>query len=411
MSLNLKIISLSGAALKGFSKTASQVSESVTLSITALVKKLISEGKDVLSYSAGEPDFPTPQYIKDAAYKAIQENFTRYTPNKGIPDLLEAIIHKFKTDNGLDYTAANLLVSNGAKQSIFNLVMAACNPGDEIVFQAPYWLSYPEMAKIAGAVPVAIPSDARNDFKITAAEIEKAITPKTKLIILNSPSNPTGAVYTEDEVREIAEVLRDKELYIISDEIYEKILFDGYKHFSIAQIDGFKDKTVIVNGVSKAYSMTGWRIGYAAGPKDLITVAGNVQSHATSSSCSISQKAAATALSGPQDEVEMMRAAFEQRRNYLIRELQSIDGVICPMPRGAFYAYFDVSHYYNKSAQGFNVTDSVSMCEYLIEKCGVALVPGAAFGDDHTVRMSFACSMDSLTEGVKRIRKGLSELN
>lgn len=392
------------------SKLISTVEGSATLAITALVKKLKAEGKDVLSFSAGEPDFPTPSFIKEAAIDAINKNFTYYTPNVGTPDLLAAIVSKFKKDNDLDYTPQEVLVSNGAKHSLYNVLMAVCNPGDEVIYQSPYWVSYPEMVKLVQGVSVVIHAGTDSGYKITPDQLRAAITPKTKVFIFNSPSNPTGATYTPEEIMALGAVLADKNILILSDEIYEKIIFDGVKHYSIAQYPGLKDKTVVVNGLSKAYSMTGWRIGYAAGPKYIIDEAAKIQSHSTSNACSVSQKAATAALNGPPDDLEMMAKKFEERRNLIMSEMVKIPGVKCPTPGGAFYVFFDVSEYYGKQYNGTVIKSSSDMCTYLLAEVNIGLVPGDAFGNDDCVRMSFACSDANILEGIRRLRTGLANL-
>lgn len=396
--------------MNNFSKIVASVEESRTLSITALIKKLKSEGKDVLSFSAGEPDFNTPDYIKTAAIEAINKNFTRYTANEGSPDLVKAIIKKFKEDNELVYEPANILVSNGAKHSIFNLILAICNPGDEVVFQSPYWVSYPEIVKLAGAVPVIIDADVSQEYKITPDQLDAAVNSKTKAFILNSPSNPTGAVYSEKEIQAFCEVLKDKEIYVISDEIYEKIIFDGEKHLPIASVACMKDKTITVNGVSKAYAMTGWRIGFAAGDKEIIRLARNLQSHSTSNASSISQAATVAALNGGNLEIEYMVSEFQRRRDFIVAGLNELKGIKCPKPKGAFYVFFDVSDYYGKEYNGEPIKDSTSFCNYLLKEVNVGLVPGIAFGNDKCVRMSYACSMDEIKEGLKRIKMGLEKI-
>ncbi|HPI37479.1 MAG TPA: pyridoxal phosphate-dependent aminotransferase [Ignavibacteriaceae bacterium] len=396
--------------MNNFSAIVSSVEESRTLSITALIKKLKSEGKDVLSFSAGEPDFNTPDYIKEAAIEAIKNNFTRYTANEGYPELVKAVIKKFKDDNGLLFEPANILVSNGAKHSIFNLILAICNPGDEVVFQSPYWVSYPEIVKLAGAVPVVIDADVNQEYKITPAQLEAAITPKTKAFIMNSPSNPTGAVYSEKEIMAFCEVMKEKDIYIISDEIYEKIIFDGEKHLPIASVPCMKEKTITVNGVSKAYAMTGWRIGFAAGNKEIIRLARNLQSHSTSNASSVSQAATVAALNGSSVEIDRMVAEFQKRRDYIVKGLNEIPGIKCPTPKGAFYAFFDVSSYYSKEFNGESINDSTSFCNYLLKEVNVGLVPGIAFGNDKCVRMSYACSMEEIKEGLLRMKNGLEKI-
>lgn len=397
--------------MTNLSKLISSVEGSATLAITALVKKLKAEGKDVLSFSAGEPDFPTPSFIKDAAIRAINENFTKYTANAGTPDLIAAIIAKFKNDNNLEYTPGEILVSSGAKQSIYNVLMALCNPGDEVIYQSPYWVSYPEMVKLVQGKSVVIDAGPESDYKITPAQLKAAITPKSKVFIFNSPSNPSGAAYTPDEIKALCAVLEESNIVTISDEIYEKITFDGGQHYSPAQYPGLRDKTVVVNGLSKAYSMTGWRVGYAAGPKSIIDLAANLQSHSTSNACSVSQKAATAALTGPTAEIEMMATKFQERRDLIIKGLGEIDGIKCPVPGGAFYAFFDVSSFYGKSFQNEKIKSSSEICTYLLAEENIGLVPGDAFGNDNCVRMSFACSERNIVEGLRRLKNGLEKLS
>ncbi len=394
-----------------YSELISSIEESKTMAVSSLIKKLKAEGKNVLSFSAGEPDFPTPDFIKQAAIKAIHENFTRYTANEGYPALLNAIVKKFNEENNLCFDNKNILVSDGAKHSIYNLLMALCNPGDEVVFQAPYWVSYPELAKLAQATPVIIEAGVEQGYKITPDQFEKAITPKTKVFIFNTPSNPSGAVYSKEEILALAEVLRDKNIYVISDEIYEKIIFDGESHFSIGSIDYLKDRVITVNGVSKAYAMTGWRIGYAGGNADVIKLARNLQSHSTSNAASISQAAALAALTGTSDEVAGMVEKFKLRRDFIYESLNKVKGIKCPLPKGAFYVFFDVSDYFGSRVNGYKIDDSNTFCSYLLNEENVGLVPGVAFGNDKCVRMSYACSMDELKDGAARISKGLSKLN
>lgn len=394
-----------------FSELISSVEESKTLAITGLIKKLKAKGENVLSFSAGEPDFNTPSYIKEAAIAAINNNFTRYTSNEGSPELIKAVCGKLEKDNGLSYSSDNILVSNGAKHSIFNVILSLCNPGDEVITQSPYWVSYPEIIKLANAKPVIINASVENNFKILPAELEKAITPKTKAFIFCSPSNPTGAVYSKEEITKLAEVLRKHSVYVISDEIYEKVIFDGEEHFSIASIDYMKEKTIVVNGVSKAYAMTGWRIGYAAGPKDIIKLARNLQSHSTSNACSISQAAASAALKEESDEMCEMVDAFKKRRDFIVKNLNEIKGIKCPLPKGAFYVFFDVSSFYGRTYNSKTISNSSDFCEFLLEEEKVGLVPGEAFGNDKCVRMSYACAMDELIEGVNRIKRAVSKLN
>jgi len=394
-----------------YSKLLSSIEPSKTVAIASLINQLKAEGKKILSFSAGEPDFNTPDFIKEAGIKAIQDNQTKYTSLQGTAELINTIIKKFKTENNLDFKPDEILVSNGAKQSIYNVAMAICNPGDEVIFQAPYWVSYPEIVKLAQAKPVIIETNANSNFKITAEQLEKAITEKTKAFLFNSPSNPTGAVYSKSEIIELANVLINKDIYIITDEIYEKIIFDGEEHFSIGSIPELKDKTITINGVSKAFSMTGWRIGYAGSNKEIIKLAKIIQGHSTSNATSISQAAANAALNGSGKEVNEMKDEFNKRRDFVINELQSIDGIICPKPKGAFYAFFDVSSYYNKSNNNFRINDSISFCNYLLSDASIALVPGIAFGNDNCIRMSYASSMEDLIEGLKKLKVSLSKLS
>lgn len=397
--------------MSSYSKLITSIQESKTLAITSLIKKLRAEGQEILSFSAGEPDFNTPEYIKFAAISAINKNKTKYTPVQGTAELIESIIKKFKNENNLFFTNENILVSTGAKQSLFNVMMALCNPGDEVIFQAPYWVSYPEITKIAQAKPIVINTNTKSNFKINPEQLEKVITEKTKIFLFNSPSNPTGTVYSKSEIRELAEVLISKDIFILTDEIYEKIIFDGEEHFSFGSIDELRDRTITINGVSKAFAMTGWRIGYAGGNKGIIKLAKNLQSQSTSNASSISQAAATAALKGNGNEIKKMVEEFDLRRNYIVKELQSIENLTCPKPKGAFYTFFDVSRYYNKSYNNFIVSDSISFCNYLLNEASIGLVPGVAFGNDNCVRMSYAASMKNIKEGINRLKKSLLKLS
>lgn len=396
--------------MKNYSKLVSIVEESRTLAITALIKKLKSEGKNVLSFSAGEPDFNTPDLIKAAGIEAINKNCTRYTASEGSPDLIKAVVKKFKDDNNLDFCPADIIISNGAKHSIYNVVMAICNPGDEVIIQSPYWVSYPEIIKLAGANVVTIHAGVEQKFKITPSQLENAITEKTKAFIFNSPSNPTGAVYSEKEIIALAEVLSKHDLYIISDEIYEKIIFDDKKHFPIGTIDFLKDKVITINGVSKAFSMTGWRIGFAGGPREIIRLARNLQSHSTSNPNSIAQAASLAALTNEIPEIAFMVKEFQKRRDFVYAELNKIKGIICPPIEGAFYAFFDVSTFYGKSLNSTKIEDSNSFCAELLKEYNVGLVPGIAFGNDKCVRMSFACSMEDIKSGLVLLKSFVDNL-
>lgn len=384
--------------------------ESETLRISAIAKNMKAQGIDVVSLSAGEPDFPTPEHIKEAAIQAIRENFTKYTQNQGIPELINAIIEKFRRDNNIEYKPSEILVSNGAKQSIFNALQAICNPGDEVLIIAPYWVSYPPMVALVGAKPVILKTDISTNFKITADQLRDAITPRTKALIFNTPSNPTGTVYTEDEIKKIAEVVYEKNIFVISDEIYEKIIYDG-KHFSIASIKELRDLVITVNGVSKAYAMTGWRIGYMGANEEVVKLANKVQGQVTSNASSISQKAALAALTGTQEPVRKMVNEFKIRRDFLCSELKQIPGVEVFVPSGAFYVFPKVSAYYGRKYNGFEVKNSNDFCEFLLKEEKLAIVPGDAFGMDECVRISYAASMEEIMKGVERFRNAIEKLS
>lgn len=369
-----------------------------------------ADGIDIIGFGAGEPDFDTPEHIKAAAIKAINDGFTKYTPASGTLELKQAICNKFKKDNGLDYKPANIVISNGAKHSLVNAFQAILNPGDEVIIPAPFWVSYPEMVKIADGVPVILNSTEEEGFKFSVDKLEKAITAKTKAIVINSPSNPTGMIYTEDELRAIADLAVSKEIFIVSDEIYEKLIYDGYKHISIASFnDKIKDLTIIVNGVSKSYSMTGWRIGYTASNEKIATIMGNVQSHATSNPNSIAQKAAQAGLEGPEDVMNMMVAEFAKRRDYMVERINSIDGISCINPNGAFYVMMNISKIIGKEFAGVKINGSDDFANVLLEKANVALVPGSGFGTDIHVRLSYATSLENIKEGLNRIENFLNK--
>jgi aspartate aminotransferase len=394
------------------SKRVSSIKASPTLTITAKAKKMQAEGIDVVGFGAGEPDFDTPDNIKAAAKKAIDSGFTKYTPTSGIPELKEAICEKLKRDNGLEYGPAEILVSCGAKHSIFNIVLAMCEAGDDVILPSPYWVSYPEMIKLAQANEIVLKTTLQTNLKITPQQLRKAITPRTKLIILNSPSNPTGMLYNRKELQAISEILVEKGIYCISDEIYEKLIYGGGKHVSIASTSPeMKKLTIVVNGVSKPYSMTGWRIGYAAGPKELIQAMSNLQDHSTSNPTSISQKAALEALKGPQDSVKKMVKAFAERRDYMVKRLNSIKGVRCLMPEGAFYAFPNVSQLYGKKYKGHSIKDSFSLTELLLTEAKVAVIPGAVFSDDNCLRLSYATSMQNIEKGMDRIEEFVKKVS
>ena len=388
-------------------KKASGISPSSTLAIDAKFKSMKAQGLDVVGFGAGEPDFDTPQHIKDAAIDAINQGKTKYTPASGTLELKQAICRKFARDNGLAYEPANIVVSNGAKHSLVNTFMAICNPGDEVIIPAPYWVSYPEMVKIADGVPVILPTKEENAFKFSIEDLKAVITPKTRAIVINSPSNPTGMVYTEEELRAIAEVAVEHEIYVVSDEIYEHLTYEG-KPVSIASFGGkIKDLTIIINGVSKTYALTGWRIGYTASNEALAKVMANVQSHATSNPNTIAQAAAVAALDGPTDTVEMMRKAFLERRNYMVERIGKIDGVSCLCPHGAFYVMMNVSALFGREIAGCKINGSDDFANAFLEKANVAVVPGSGFGADNYVRWSYATSMENIKAGLDRLENFL----
>lgn len=394
------------------SKRAQLLSPSETLKITAKAKQLQREGKSVISLSAGEPDFKTPAHICNAAIEAITDGFHGYTMNTGMPELREAISAKLQRDNNLEYSPDQIVLSNGAKQSIGFSILATIDPGDEVLIPAPYWVSYPEMVKMAVGKPVIIPTTFSSNYKLTPEQLDDAITKNTKGLILCSPSNPTGACYTRSELKALGTVLKEHpQVVIYSDEIYEYIVFDQ-KHVSILNaVPELAERTVIINGFSKGFAMTGWRLGYMAGPKEIAAAVAKIQSQETSAPSSISQKAGLAACTGTMKPVEDMRAAFRERRDYIVAELSSIEGVECFMPSGAFYVFPDLHRFFGKSTpSGNTVETSTDLAMYLLEEHGVAAVPGDAFGEPNGLRLSYAASMDNLKEAVKRLKAGLASL-
>jgi len=395
---------------KILSRRASEVEESVTLAMSEKANQMRAKGIDVVSFSAGEPDFDTPEHIKKAAADALAKGFTKYTAATGLPALKKAIAAKFQRDNGLAYDPSQIVVSCGAKHSLYNIMQAILEEGDEAIIPAPYWVSYPAMVKCAGATPVIVQTAEAQDFKMWPEQLRRAITPRTKALILCSPSNPTGMVYTAEELKGLADVLVEKDVLVISDEIYEKLVF-GVKFASIASVHpGLKEKAVVVNGASKAYSMTGWRIGYAAGPKEIMQAAGRMQSQSTSNATSIAQYATIAALEGDQGCVEVMRQEYAKRRDYIVGRLRAIPGVTCGEPRGAFYVFPRVSSLYGKKHQGQVLQNSVAFAEALLEKAHLATVPGSGFGNDEHIRLSYAISQEKIREGLDRLEKFIREL-
>ncbi|TJX67072.1 pyridoxal phosphate-dependent aminotransferase [Soehngenia saccharolytica] len=396
--------------LPSLSKKGLSIEPSVTLAIDAKAKSMISSGEDVISFSIGEPDFNTPKNIREAGIEAIEKGITKYTPASGTLELRKAICKKFKNDNNLDYTPSQIVVSNGGKHSIYNALMAILNPLDEVIFGIPYWVSYPELVSIAGGKPVMIETKEQNGFKFNSDDLDKVKTDKTKAIIINSPNNPTGSVYSKEELIDIAEWAVKNDIFVISDELYEKLVYDNEEHISIASLnEKIKNLTIVINGMSKAYSMTGWRIGYAAANQDIATIMANLQSHTTSNPCSISQYASVEGLSGPQDSLNDMKKEFDSRRLRMTKLVNEIKGITCNIPKGAFYIMMNCSQYIGKEVAGVKINSSVDFSDLLLEKCKVAVVPGLAFGDDNYVRLSYATSMENIEEGIKRIKNLLGE--
>ena len=400
-----------------FSDRIQRVKPSPTLAVTAMAAQLQSQGIDVIGFGSGEPDFDTPQNIKEAAIKAINSGKTKYTPSGGIPELKEAVVKKFKRDNNLEYQLSEVIINCGGKHSFYNLIQVIIDDGDEVIIPSPYWVSYPDMVLLAGGKPVFIETDISTGFKIKPQQLEQKITSKTKAVVINSPSNPTGAAYTRHELEELARVLEDKDLIIISDDIYETIVYDGFKFFNIANIsEKIKEKTIVLNGVSKTYAMTGWRIGYAAGNSDIIKKMDILQGQSTSNPTTISQWAAVEALSGDQSVLDHMLVAFDRRRNFVVDGLNNIPGLKCYKPEGAFYAFPDCSEVYklkgwSKVSEKYKDNyKSSSLCAYLMEEARTAVVPGIAFGNDNYFRISFATSDEKLKEGLKRIKEAIEKL-
>ncbi|MBA3386797.1 MAG: pyridoxal phosphate-dependent aminotransferase [Chthoniobacterales bacterium] len=378
------------------SERASQLTPSLTLSIDSKAKAMKAEGLDVCGFGAGEPDFDTPEHIKEAAIAALQAGFTKYTPSAGLPELRQAIAEKLQTDNGLTYKPSQVVVSSGAKHSCYNAILATCQEGDEVLIPSPYWVSYPDMVRLAGAEPVIVPTTERNGWKMRAEDFENAMTPRTKMLILNSPNNPSGAVYTREELEKISEVAAEEEIYILSDEIYEKLVYDDTQHVSIASISKEAyDLTITINGFSKSYAMTGWRLGYMAAPEAIAKAADSIQSHSTSHPCSFAQRGAVAALKGDQQPLADMREEFDIRRNYMYDRITKIPNITAVRPQGAFYILVNISQL-GLSSQNF--------ADRLLSKANVAVIPGAAFGDDRTVRLSYATSIDIIKKGLDRFQ-------
>jgi aspartate aminotransferase len=378
------------------SERAAQLTPSLTLSIDSKAKAMKAEGLDVCGFGAGEPDSDTPEHIKRAAIEALEAGFTKYTPNAGIPELRQAIADKLAADNGLNYRAGQIVVSNGAKHACYNAILATCQPGDEVIIPAPYWVSYPDMVRLVGAEPVIVPTSERNAWKMRREDFENAMTPRTKMLIMNTPGNPTGSVYTREELEAIVNVAAEEDIYVLSDEIYEKLVYDDAKHVSIGSLSKEAyDLTITVNGFSKSYAMTGWRLGYLAAPDAVSRAVDSIQSHTSSNPCSFSQYGALAALKGDQQPLADMREEFEMRRNYMFDRISKISNVTAIKPQGAFYILVNISQL-GLSSQNF--------ADRLLSKATVAVVPGAAFGDDRTVRFSYATSLDVIKKGLDRFQ-------
>jgi len=393
-----------------FSSRLNNMEESATLAMSRLSRELKAQGKDIISLSLGEPDFHTPQFIKDAAVKAMNDNFTTYTPVPGYDDLRESISKKFKRDNGLNYSKTQIVVSTGAKQSLANVILSLVDEGDEVIIPAPYWVSYIEIVKLAGGIPVVVEATIESDFKVTDKQLESVITPKTKMMIFSTPCNPSGSVYSREELKKLAHVIEQHpDLVVIADEIYEHINFVG-KHESLAQFDAIYNQVVTVNGVSKAWAMTGWRIGYIGAPQAIADACTKMQGQFTSGTCSIAQKAAIAAVDADPAILKDMIAAFRGRRDLVLEKLRAIEGVKVNVPEGAFYVFPDISSFYGKSYNGTTIRNASDLCMFLLNDALVALVSGDAFGDDNCIRISYATSEEVLTEALKRVKTSLEKL-
>lgn len=394
------------------SRKAQAIEPSLTLAITAKAKEMKEKGIDVISFSAGEPDFNTPKNIINAAIKAMEDGNTKYTSVNGILQLREAICKKFKDDNELEYNPSQIVVSTGAKQSLANTFLAILNTGDEVIVSTPYWVSYPELIKLADGKPVFVEGDEKSNYKFTKENLEKAVTAKTKAIVLNTPNNPTGTIYNKEELEVIADFAKKYNIIIISDEMYEKLIYDNENHISIASLskDAY-ERTIVINGLSKSYAMTGWRIGYCAASEKIAKLMISIQSHVTSNVCSITQYAALEALNGPQDEITKMINEFEKRRNYMINRIESIDNLSIVKPKGAFYIMINIENCLGKEINGKILNDSMEFCASLLENEKLAVIPGKAFGLNNYIRVSYATSMEAIKEGLNRIESFIKKLN
>ena len=394
--------------MKELSRVAQAVQASTTLAIDAMFKQMKADGVDVIGFGAGEPDFATPDNIKEAGIAAIRDNFTKYTPTPGIPALREAACQRLKADCGLDYAPANIVAASGAKHALYAALHALVNPGDEVIVPAPYWVTYCEMVKMVGGTPVVVETTEAGGFKLTPAQLEAAITGRTKAILLNNPNNPTGMVYNREELRALADVCVAQDLYVIADEIYYRLVYDGRTFTSFAALgEDVKERTIVVNGVSKSYAMTGWRIGFAAAPEHIAKLMSNYLSHSTAAPCSVAQKAAVEALSGPQETVEVMRRAFEARRDYLVERMNAIPGISCLKPEGAFYVMMNLNRLLGKTLHGVTIRGADDFSSAFLKEGLVATVPGTGFGAPTFVRWSYATSMENIKAGLDRLEKFL----
>ncbi|MFO7888144.1 MAG: pyridoxal phosphate-dependent aminotransferase [Eubacteriales bacterium] len=394
-----------------FSSRVGSMKPSATIEITSKIAELKKDGIEIIGFNIGEPDFDTPENIREKAKEGLDLGHTRYTPAAGTIELREEIAKKLYVENNLKYTYNDIIVSNGAKQSIMNALLTLCEKGDEVIIPSPYWVSYIEMVKLTGAKPVLVQLDERDNFKLDIEKINNTITPKTRCIMLNSPNNPTGAIYSENQLREIGEICVDNDIYILADEIYEKLIYDGEEHISIGTLsEEIKDKTILINGVSKTYAMTGWRIGYAAGPRDIIKAMSDLQGHMTSGPNAPAQYASLEALCNTEKSVEVMVKEFDRRRKYIVDRLNSIEGITCNLPKGAFYVMPNVKGFYGKSSGSFKIENSMDLTNYLLEEAKIAVAPGEAFGINNNIRIAYSNSMENIEKGMDQMERALKKL-
>ncbi|HKL75820.1 MAG TPA: pyridoxal phosphate-dependent aminotransferase [Halanaerobiales bacterium] len=394
------------------SERSQKVNASMTLALSAKAGQMKTDGHDVVSFGAGEPDFNTPEHIAKAGKKAIDEGFTKYTAAAGTKDLKKAVQKKFKKDNGLDYDLDQIIISNGAKHSLFNTFQTILNPGDEVIISRPYWVSYPETVKLGGGVPVYVDAEEENNFKMKIEDIKKAVTENTKALILNSPNNPTGCVYSREELKEIADLAIKEDFFVVSDEIYEELIYGDAEHISIASFGKeIKERTIVINGMSKAYAMTGWRIGFAAASKEIVDIMSNIQSHATSNPNSIAQYASTVGLNESKAVTREMVKAFKERRNYMVKTINEMPKVSCKKPEGAFYVMMNIENLIGKKYEGEEIDGSMSFADILLEESKVAVIPGKAFGNDKFVRLSYATSLEDIKRGLERIKEFVNKVN